>query len=92
MKFSGKNVLVTGSSRGIGAEIAKTLASYGLKVWVNYRSGKEAADSVKDEIIKNGGEAEGVERVDNGGLNNIAPTVLKLMDLEIPSEMDHSLV
>ena len=37
-------------------------------------------------------EAEGVERVDNGGLNNIAPTVLKLMDLEIPSEMDHSLV
>ena len=26
MKFSGKNVLVTGSSRGIGAEIAKVLA------------------------------------------------------------------
>ena len=27
MKFSGNNVLVTGSSRGIGAEIAKTLAA-----------------------------------------------------------------
>ena len=26
MNFSGKNVLVTGSSRGIGAEIAKVLA------------------------------------------------------------------
>ena len=36
--------------------------------------------------------ADGVARVDAGGLNNIAPTVLKLMDLEIPSEMDHSLV
>jgi 2,3-bisphosphoglycerate-independent phosphoglycerate mutase len=37
-------------------------------------------------------DADGIEKVDNGGLNNIAPTVLKLMDLEIPSEMDHALV
>ena len=37
-------------------------------------------------------EADGVTKVDAGGLNNIAPTVLKLMDIEIPSEMDHSLV
>lgn len=37
-------------------------------------------------------EADGVSKVENGGLNNIAPTVLKLMGLEIPSEMDHSLV
>ena len=36
--------------------------------------------------------ADGVTKVDNGGLNNIAPTVLKLMNIEIPSEMDHSLV
>ncbi|MBU1643210.1 3-oxoacyl-ACP reductase FabG [bacterium] len=58
MKFSGKNVLVTGSSRGIGAEIAKVLATYGLKVWVHYRSGAAAAEAVKAEIIANGGEAE----------------------------------
>ncbi len=37
-------------------------------------------------------EAEGVTKVENGALNNIAPTVLKLMGLEIPQEMDHSLV
>jgi 2,3-bisphosphoglycerate-independent phosphoglycerate mutase len=36
--------------------------------------------------------ADGVSKVDAGGLNNIAPTVLKLMDIEIPSEMDHSLI
>jgi 2,3-bisphosphoglycerate-independent phosphoglycerate mutase len=36
--------------------------------------------------------ADGVKKVENGGLNNIAPTVLKLMGLEIPQEMDHSLV
>jgi 3-oxoacyl-[acyl-carrier protein] reductase len=57
MKFSGKNVLVTGSSRGIGAEIAKTLAGFGLKVWVHYRSGAVQADAVKDEIEAAGGSA-----------------------------------
>ena len=36
--------------------------------------------------------ADGVTKVEAGALNNIAPTVLKLMDIEIPSEMDHSLI
>jgi 3-oxoacyl-[acyl-carrier protein] reductase len=58
MKFSGKNVLVTGASRGIGAQIAKTLAGYGLKVWINYRSGAEEAEAVKREILSDGGQAE----------------------------------
>ena len=58
MRFTGKNVLVTGSSRGIGAEIAKSLAGFGLKVWINYRSGEKEAQSVQSDIIKAGGEAE----------------------------------
>lgn len=37
-------------------------------------------------------DAPNVTKVETGGLNNIAPTVLKLMDIEIPSEMDHALV
>jgi len=57
VKFSGTNVLVTGSSRGIGAEIAKTLAGFGLKVWINYRSGAAEADAVKDAIEAKGGNA-----------------------------------
>lgn len=37
--------------------------------------------------------AEGVGKVkEGGGLNNIAPTVLKLMGLEIPKEMDEPLI
>jgi len=36
--------------------------------------------------------AEGIERVESGGLNNIAPTVLTLMGMTPPQEMDHSLV
>ena len=58
MTFTGKNVLVTGSSRGIGAEIARGLAKQGLKVWVNYRSGEAEAEAVKAAIIAEGGSAE----------------------------------
>ncbi|RBQ28903.1 3-oxoacyl-ACP reductase FabG [Aliarcobacter vitoriensis] len=57
MKFSGGNVLITGAGRGIGEQIAKTLASYGLKVWINYRSKIEEAQKVQEEIEKNGGQA-----------------------------------
>lgn len=58
MKFTGTNVLVTGASRGIGAEIAKGLGRMGLKVWVNFRSGEEQANGVKAEIEAHGGKAE----------------------------------
>ena len=37
-------------------------------------------------------QADGVEKVKAGGLNNIAPTVLKLMGVDAPSEMDGALV
>ncbi len=57
MTFTGENVLITGASRGIGAEIAKVLAGYGLKVWINYRSKPSLADNLKEEIQKLGGEA-----------------------------------
>lgn len=57
MKFSGKNVLITGASRGIGSEIAKVLAGFGLKVWINYRSSPDLANALKDSIESGGGSA-----------------------------------
>jgi len=57
LKFRGKNVLITGASRGIGAEVARTLATMGLKVWINYRSSAAAADTLKSEIEAAGGIA-----------------------------------
>jgi len=53
----GKRVLVTGSSRGIGAEVAKLFASEGATVVVNYRSSKAEADSVVRSIVGRKGKA-----------------------------------
>ena len=36
--------------------------------------------------------AKGINNINNGGLNNIAPTILKLMNINIPDEMDEALV
>lgn len=57
MRLSGKRALVTGSSRGIGAKIAKHFASEGAKVVVNYSTSKDAAESVVRSITRNGGDA-----------------------------------
>jgi 3-oxoacyl-[acyl-carrier protein] reductase len=48
--LEGKNALVTGGSRGIGAAIARELAAAGATVVVGYRSGKEEAELVAGEV------------------------------------------
>ncbi len=49
--------LVTGASRGIGAAIARELASMGHAVVINYRSDRTSAADVQAEIVQAGGEA-----------------------------------
>ncbi|MCD8220822.1 MAG: 3-oxoacyl-[acyl-carrier-protein] reductase [Clostridiales bacterium] len=59
--LSGRIAVVTGSSRGIGREIAVTLAAKGATVIVNYNGSAEKAGEVVDVIREAGGEAEAVQ-------------------------------
>lgn len=52
-----KVILITGSSRGIGAAIAVKMADAGAKVIVNYAGSKEAAEEVVNQIKAAGGDA-----------------------------------
>ncbi len=67
----GRVALVTGGSRGIGAEISKRLAADGFIVAVNYLSNLDAATAVVDEIVSSGGNAFAVA-ADISSLGDVA--------------------
>jgi 3-oxoacyl-[acyl-carrier protein] reductase len=53
-RFSGKTILVTGSSRGIGAGIAKYLAEEGARIAVTYSAQAAAAEKVLESLSGSG--------------------------------------
>jgi 3-oxoacyl-[acyl-carrier protein] reductase len=61
VRQDGRVALVTGGSRGIGAAVARLLASRGMRVAVNYRSSRGEAADVVASIGSAGGRAMAVQ-------------------------------
>lgn len=79
MSLEGKTALVTGASRGIGRQIAVTLAKKGAAVIVNYNGSRERAEEVVKEITDNGGKAAayGCDVSDFAKAEEMIKTVIK---------------
>ena len=56
LDFKGKNVLITGGSRGVGAATVRAFALAGANVAFNYNKNYRAADNLKQECDKHGVE------------------------------------
>jgi 3-oxoacyl-[acyl-carrier protein] reductase len=61
MSSNEKVALITGASRGIGAEVARRLGRDGFKIVVNYAGRVDAAEAVANEIRSGGREAIAVQ-------------------------------
>lgn len=61
MNLENKVIIVTGSSKGIGKEIAIQLAKNGAKVIVNHSNSETEAQDTVDTIVNNGGAAIAVK-------------------------------
>ena len=59
--LAGKVALVTGAGRGIGRDIALTLAEYGAAVIINYNGSRERAEALAAGIVQKGGRATAIQ-------------------------------
>ncbi|BAL91395.1 putative short-chain dehydrogenase [Actinoplanes missouriensis 431] len=71
------SALVTGASRGLGAHIARRLATDGWPVAINYRSDADGAERVAADIVAAGGNAAAVRAdiTDEAGVRDLVAEV-----------------
>jgi len=85
--LKGRNVLVTGGSRGLGALICEKFAAEGSNVVVNYMSSKDKADEVAEKCKKHFGVKAAVVQADIGVVEDcvrlVKETIQELGGLDI---------
>jgi len=59
MLLEGKNIIITGASRGIGTGIAQLFSRHGANIAFTYRSSEESAKTLEKELSENGFKAKG---------------------------------
>jgi len=77
--FEQKRTLVTGSSGGIGAGIAKALAQKGARIIIHYNTRHEGALETERAILDQGGICDGVVQCDFRNPKNI-PQMFQILD------------
>jgi len=73
-QLKGRNVLVTGGSKGLGAVICKKFAEEGCNVAINYSADSEAADKLAEELKGYGSKVFTV-KADAGSMKDCARCV-----------------
>lgn len=80
--LKGKRALVTGGSKGIGAEICRKLGACGADVFINYNSNQQNAENLANEISSSFGVKTGVAGADVSNAEQIKAMFVK-MDAEL---------
>lgn len=78
--LNGKTAIITGASRGIGAQIADTFASFGANVAIIYNGSEEKAKNVKNEILKKYSVKAEIYRCNVAELEKCKSTVAKITE------------
>jgi NAD(P)-dependent dehydrogenase (short-subunit alcohol dehydrogenase family) len=81
--LGGRIALVTGSSRNLGADIARALASRGVRVAVNYLASREAAAKVVASLEGSGHAAVGGDVSTPQGVESVMESAEKAMGASV---------
>ena len=76
MDLTGKTAVITGSSRGIGASIAKTFADYGARVCVTYSKSSDSANKVFTSLKGDGHILKSLDTSSEDSVNTFFKEVL----------------